>query len=268
MKPSQLFSASSKLIRQQLQNKEDPLFVFKPEISADNTNADDVSIGGEGADGMEVEQFDEKQDEMLKDLGFRKYHQMGFDCSEEQGNCENTHSEEKIKLMVILGSQQKMFLEKIRNEKVPLTHDELIKLLAQQKEMLTSAHDCLTARAESAVMKAPAQRKRIIKKTRTSRKRTSRTFDITPASDGFPILLLPEPAEVNQTNEQLLNNSFEDYEFRGGLDFQMSPHRILELPEGTTDDDVYGMKRLEAEDFERNLYFGLSESMLEFPDFD
>jgi len=227
-----------------------------------------VSIGGEGAEGMEVEQFDERQDELLKDLGFQKYHQMGFDCSETQGNCENTHSEEKMKLMVILGSQQKVFLERIKNEKVPLTQVELIELLAQQKEMLTSAHDCLTARAESVVMKAPAQRKRIIKKTRAGRKRTSRILDTTPASDGYPILLLPEPAEANQTHEQLLNNSFDDYEYRGGLDFQMSPRRILELPEGTTDDDVYGMRRLEADDFERNLYFGLSESMLEFPDFD
>lgn len=219
---------------------------------------------------MEVENVNEQHEELLKDLGFQKFHQRGIHCSEQQGMCEDSHSEEKIKLMTALSSQQKKFLNTIKEQTDALTRGDLIELLTQQREMLLSARDCLAARADSAVMKTPVPRKRIVKKTRTGRKRMSGSSDTKASSDGCPILLLPQPvdAEAVQNNEQFLNNSFEDFEYRGALDFPMSPRRVFAFPEGTTDDDFYGMKRLEADNFERNLYFGLSESMLEFPDSD
>ena len=181
--------------------------------------------------------------------------------TEELSICDQK-SAEKRTLNEALESTHRALIKELQGRRERLTRQDLLDLLAKQRDMLLSVKECLEAQAGAGVAHSggcPA-RKKIAKRHRTGRKRAVAR----PESAQFglgPVCVLPSPVEVEpEMYVEDDNFSLPDYDLLQPTGGHLNPERHF-FSTGRTDDEVYGVRRFDGGAYDRNLYFGLSDSL-------
>lgn len=187
--------------------------------------------------------------------------------------CDDGNSAESMMLRRALGRTQHKLIRALYDPSEPLTRHRLTEILSRQREALLSARDCINARADCLVLNDIPAKKKIAKKVKLGRKSATVLSSRVATGTGLATMLT-NPIEVESEGDLYFANDW----FSEGFETEEREMKGMGMGgfgEGRSDgwaerteEELYGMGRLEADLSERNLYFSLPESHNYFCEFD
>lgn len=240
------------------------LLLTKVEPSADTTNVGDSSLLLDNED--DADDPDDAPDSPLKDG--RSLPSTLSNRLEVLSICDDANSAEATTIRrALIQAQQKLLLA-LYDPQAPLTRGRLLDILNRQREALLSARDCVTARAGCLVLNDLPAKKKIAKKVKPGR-RPPRLTSTRPATGTGLACLLVAPVEVDFEGDLYLANDYfsergESVSPMGELADDTRSYRW----DGRTEEELYGMGRLEDDTFASNIYFTSPECQRFSSDFD
>lgn len=250
-----------------MQNRCKSILITKPEPSADSTNVDETSILMDGLDGLEIELLDDCERNGCPIAPSRINYNKFTDVPASPLVCDAQKSVENQAFNQALEDSQKDMLKELHAKRDTLTKQDLLDLLSRQREMLLSVRECLEVQAIATANQGAPAKRRIRKAHRTGRKRASSKLEGAQQGTGA-LCVLSMPTEVDLENSMYLedNYSLADFEQLTFGAAQLAPTKNY-FSVGQ-DDDTYGMGRFGGSSPDRNLYFGLADSLNDFGHFD
>ena len=271
---SSLFWHSSFLIRQKVKVIGHEMLFTKTEPSADVTNVGENSLM---IDQVEEDGEGECQDGCQEDSRREVIRQTNSLSGrlEVLSLCDDGNSAESMMLRRALGRTQHKLISALYDTSEPLTRHRLTEILSRQREALLSTRDVINARADCLVLNDIPANKKITKKAKLGRRSATVVSSRTAMGTGLA-MMLNNPIEVESEGDlYFANDCFsEGFEIEeremGGMGSGMEG-----FGDGRgngwaekTEEELYGMGRLETDFYDRNIYFSSPESQNYLCEFD
>lgn len=184
--------------------------------------------------------------------------------------CNNQDSNETNTLRQVISRNQVSLLREILDAETKLDRPRFIEMLSRYREVLLSARECIAARVESKVQSHPSIRKKISKKAKHLRKRTTFGGPLGPVTDFGVQGFLPHPLVIDPTTEMYYTEDSLSDASEDNFTAQVKDYGSTGDFGETSNDELYGLARLEYDAYDRNPYFNmaLGDSMNDLAEFE